>query len=163
MKPRDTTGSAKVCAVLGCALLAALAAPIAHALVSSCTVSASSVAFGNYTADSPGVLDSTGTIMVTCTVVNANNPVTVALNTGASGTFTMRTMLSGVDILNYNLYLDAGHSQIWGDGSGGSLLYSHNVTNGKPDFNVTVFGEIPALQDVAAGDYTDIITVSVSY
>jgi spore coat protein U-like protein len=149
-----------------CLLLAALgtlASPIAHALVVSCTVSATALAFGTYTPLQPSALTSSGTISVSCIVANGLNPVTITLNTGSSGSFGTRTMTSGPNALNYNLYLDAAHSQIWGDGTGGSMRDNDSVNPGHPNISATVYGQIPGLQDPAAGSYTDLITVSVNY
>jgi spore coat protein U domain-containing protein, fimbrial subunit CupE1/2/3/6 len=145
------------------AALAVLACAPAHATVTSCVVSAGGVAFGLYDPTSPGALPSSGTITVNCTVPNGNNPVTIALSAGFSGSFGTRTMSSGLDTLSYNLYLDAAHSQVWGDGTGGSVTDTQSVTHGKPSFSATVYGLMPASQNAAAGSYNDTITVTVNY
>jgi spore coat protein U-like protein len=163
MKPHHAARSMQTRAACAAVILAALLSPLTHAAVTSCTVSASGVAFGNYMADSPTTLTSSGTINVNCVVVNGRNPVTVALSAGSSGSFAQRTLISGGNFLHYNLYLDAAYMQIWGDGTAGSLTDTVSVTHGRPNFSATVYGQIFALQDVAAGTYTDTITVSVSY
>ena len=149
--------------VLAGAALTVLLSPLAHATVSSCTVSASGVAFGTYAADSPSALTSTGTISVACTVPSGSNAVTVALSTGSSGSFGTRTLTSGANSLIYNLYLNAVYTQLWGNGTSGTLTETTSVTHTQPRFTNTVYGQIPALQDVPAGTYTDTITVTVSY
>jgi spore coat protein U-like protein len=135
----------------------------AHAQVSSCTVSASGVAFGVYDPTSPAALASSGTIAVSCTVPSGHNPVTIAFSTGSSGTFGARKMVSGTDTLNYNLYLDAAYTQVWGDGTGNTVTDTQFVTHGKPAFSATVYGMMPALQSAAAGTFSDTITVTVSF
>jgi len=151
-----------------CVALAALLRPCAHAAVTTCTVTATGVAFGTYTPLTPIALTSTATLSVTCTVTTHRNTITIDLSTGASNRFTPRTMTSGANILNYNLYLDAADTQIWGDGTGGSVIDSITlirVGGGTKSVsaNATVYGAVAALQDPAPGSYTDTITVSVNY
>jgi len=150
---------------LACGVLALLAAGRAHALVSSCTVSASGVAFGIYDPTVATATFSSGTIGVNCVVSGStgHNPVTIALDTGSSGNFISRTMLNGTDVLNYNLYIDAAYTLVWGDGSGLSLTNTQFVTPGKPSFSATVYGMIPALQTPGSGTFSDTITVTVSF
>jgi len=147
-----------------CGLLALLASGWAHAQnVTACTVAASGVAFGIYNPTVSTATRSSGTILVSCTVSSGHNPVTVALSTGASGNFASRTMTSGTDTLSYNLYLDAAYTQVWGDGTGGSLTDTQYVTHGHPAFSATVYGSIPALQSPGAGVFTDTIIVTASF
>jgi spore coat protein U-like protein len=152
-------------AALACGALALLFSGGAHALVSSCTVSASGVAFGVYDPTVATATFSSGTIGVSCVVSGAtgHNPVTIAFDTGSSGTFISRTMLNGADPLAYNLYLDAAYTQVWGDGTGVSFTDTVFVTPGKPSFSATVYGMIPALQTPGSGTFTDTITVTVSF
>jgi spore coat protein U-like protein len=160
---RESAGARCISASLALAALATLASPLAHALVVSCTVSATAVAFGTYAPGQTSALTSSGTVNVNCIVASGRNPVTIALSKGSSGSFTPRTMASGLNTLSYNLYLDAAYSQIWGDGSGGSLTDNDSVNPGHPNINATVYGQIPPLLDPATGSYSDTITVTVSY
>ena len=89
--------------------------------------------------------------------------VSIALSTGASGNFALRTMTSGVAILSYNLYTTASNNVVWGDGTGGSQIMMLSLGIGLPTMaTATVYGLVPS-QDPAPGSYTDTITVSVSY
>ena len=76
-------------------------------------------------------------------------------------------MLSGANPLNYNLYFDAAYTQVRGDGTGGSQTGGANFTlsnSNKTDSTTsTIYGRAPALQDVAAGTYSDTITVTITY
>jgi spore coat protein U-like protein len=150
---------------LACGMLALSFSGAAHALVSSCTVSATGVAFGIYDPTVATATVSSGTVAVSCVVSGAtgHNPITVALSAGNSGNFNSRTMLNGTDSLSYNLFLDAAYTQIWGDGTGVSLTDTVFVTPGKQSFNATVYGMMPALQTPGSGTFTDTITVSVSF
>jgi spore coat protein U-like protein len=143
-----------------------LCAP-AHAAVTSCTVTATSVAFGTYTPLTPAPLTSTGTISLICTVTTRKNTVTIDLSTGASNSFAPRTLTSAANSLNYNLYLDAALTQIWGNGTGSSLEDSFTITRtrgtNQTSATATVFGAVAALQDPFPGSYSDTITVTVNF
>jgi spore coat protein U-like protein len=150
-----------------CALLAALASPTAHALIlGSCSATANSVAFGTYDLTSPTALQGTSTVTVTCTEVLGSTSVTVYLSTG-SGTYTTRTMLSGANKLDYNLYTNAAETTVWGNGTGSTtydtLTIGSGVFLGTSSASGTVYGAVPALQNPAPGSYTDTITVTVNY
>jgi spore coat protein U-like protein len=145
-------------------VISAVAAAAARATITgSCVASASGVAFGTYNLLSAAALTSTGTVTVDCsgaTKITGSNTVTVSLSTGKSGSFNPRSLGAG---FSYNLYQDAGYSEIWGDGTGGSTPYTGTITNGQNSFTATIHGEIPALQNPAAGSYTDTIMVTVNY
>lgn len=134
----------------------------------SCDVSATGVNFGSYDVFSPVPLDSTGSINVTCNIPpkNPHAPlaVTVSLSPGNSGSFAQRAMqqTGGPDQLNYNLYTNASMSTPWGDGGGSSSVETAFVTKDMP-YRATIYGRIPAKQNVRAGSYGDIITVTIEY
>ena len=72
-------------------------------------------------------------------------------------------MQSGANTLTYNLYLNAAETQIWGDGTGGSVIDNATITALLGTVTVTAYGLMPAAQDVSPGAYADTITVTVSY
>jgi spore coat protein U-like protein len=151
------------------ALLAALGAPTALG-AASCSVSANAVSFGVYNPLSGTPLTSMATLTTTCTQIgNGSTRVsfTVSLSTGASGSYASRTLISGASKLSYNLYPTAAYQSVWGDGSGISVTVpgTLHVTGGRPlqqQVN-TIYGQIPAGQDVGAGSYLDTIVVTVNY
>jgi spore coat protein U domain-containing protein, fimbrial subunit CupE1/2/3/6 len=147
------------------ALLAVLGAPPGRAAsITSCTVSVTGVAFGTYTPLQSSALDINGTINIACSGVTGNNAVTVDLSTGVSNSYLpTRTLVSGTDTLSYNLYLDAGYTQVWGNGTGGSVEGSASIRNNSPNASLPVHGAIAAGQDPPPGSYTDTITVTVNY
>jgi spore coat protein U-like protein len=152
-------------------ILAALSVPCAHAATTvNCTVSAGGIAFGIYNPLSAVANASTGTLRITCNgsgTGSANVTVNVTLSTGLSGSYATRKMFSGVNTLNYNIFWSTAYNQIIGDGSGGSFAGSAGpfpVSAGGSNLATgTLFGRIPASQDVAPGSYSDIITVTVTY
>lgn len=150
--------------LLWCAVLVLFAASPARAgTISSCTVSAVGVAFGTYTPLQASALDMTGTINITCTGVTGRNAVTVDLSTGASNSYLTRTLVTGTYTLNYNLYYDAAYTQVWGNGTGGSVQGGTIIRRRAPNATLPVYGAVAAGQDPAPGTYGDTITVSVNY
>ena len=113
---------------------------------------------------------STGTLRVTCTgsgTGSATVTVNLTLSTGMSGKYSTREMFSGANTLNYNIYWSTAYAQIMGDGTGGSFAGTAGpfvVPAGGSNFATgTMYGLIPASQDVVPGGYSDVITVTVTY
>lgn len=125
-----------------------------------CSVNNSSLAFGSSNPLTDNTVDSTATITVTCLL--SLSSYTIALSPGGSGTYSQRRMANGGNTLYYNLYTDAGYSQIWGNGTGGSV-----IVNGGPKLlgsrNHTVYGRIPLSTQRSAmvGSYS--ITMTITY
>jgi len=140
------------------ALLLCLLPGVAEA-AAICTVAATTIAFATINPfGSP--ITSNGTITVACAGGTNGATYTIALSTG-SGSFATRTMKSGANSLNYNLYTTAALSTIWGDGTGGTSTVSG--TNTRTTKMYTVYGNLPTPQGVIPAVYTDTITVTVTY
>jgi spore coat protein U-like protein len=148
---------------------AALLPCLARAAV-TCSVSATGPAFGVYNPLNATPTYANGLVQVTCTLLSGGaTAVTLvsSYSTGASGSYALRTMLSGASTLGYNLYYDAAYTQIRGNGTGGSQTggATLNLSPGTPTQTAsgTIYGRIPAGQDVAAGSYADTIVVTITY
>jgi spore coat protein U-like protein len=126
----------------------------------ACTVSATAVAFGTYDVFQVGPTDSTGTITYRCS--NNDHNIRIAISSGTSGTFTNRTLKAGSESLQYNLFY-GGLTQVWGDGTGSTTTYFLNNPPNNKDVVLTVYGRIPAGQDVAIGSYADTVVVTLEY
>jgi spore coat protein U-like protein len=126
--------------------------------------SASTLAFGAYDPSSATALDGTSSIVVRCT---NKTPYTLALNAGTTtgGNFTNRLMTDGTDTLQYNLYTTAARTTVWGDGTGGTSTVTGAGTGlgGGQAKTTTVFGRIPVQPNAAAGNYSDTVTVTITY
>lgn len=142
--------------VLGAALVAGGGAASAQ----SCTITATAMSLGSYNVFSSTDLPSTSTINYSC-AFRFSNTITVYLSKGSAPSNNPRQMVSGANRLNYNLYMDAAHTQVWGDPSPNS--YSRFVSSGARSATLTVYGLIPALQDVAAGYYLDNVTATINF
>ena len=141
----------------------------AHAV--SCTVTPSSVVFGNYDPNNSGPNDTSGSITVSCrSLVLSITPFTVTLSSGSSGNVAARAMMNGSSPLQYQLYSDAARSMVAGDGTGGSSVMSGTITNlagillGTGSTTTSVYGRIPAGQIMATpGNYADTVLVTASF
>jgi spore coat protein U-like protein len=127
----------------------------------ACTISASGVSFGSYDVFVPAPTDSTGTVVYRCG--NTDKDVRITLTTGSSGTFVARTLRKTSDQVVYNLFREAARTTVWGDGTGSTGYYFDRNPPNNQDVVVTVYGRIPALQDAAAGSYTDAVIVQVDF
>jgi len=154
-------------------LFFACAATAAEAV--SCGVTATSVAFGNYVSPGGAVVDSTGTVSVTCTpdrvLLVCSASYTIALSAGNSVLgFAPRRMSGSGFTLDYNLYTNGARTTVWGDGSGVTSTVPETITSSilglicLPGIkNSTVFGRVPANQNVGVATYSDSIVVTVTF
>lgn len=141
---------------LGFSLLIGLVMVLpAASLLADCTVSAGSVAFGDYDPLSQQALDGAGTISVSC---SPSASYSLSLSTGG-GSYAQRELAGSGSVLNYNLFTTVSRTIVWGDGSGSTA-----TVGGEGDSaNHTVYGRIPAQQNVTAGSYSDSIVVTVTF
>ncbi|MFT7500827.1 MAG: spore coat protein U-like protein [Rheinheimera aquimaris] len=128
----------------------------------SCQVSAAVVSFGSFNPLTLSYVDSTGSVTVNCTDVAGYS---IALSAG-NGTYSQRSMVSGSHALDYNLYRDAAHQQVWGDGSSGDnyAVTAANPVNGQ-NYVYTVYGRLLLTMSRGGhvGTYTDTISIIVNY
>ena len=129
----------------------------------ACTVTTVSVAFGAYDPTSGTPDDTAGSATARC---KRNDPApNIALSTGGSGTFFPRRMTGGTWTLNYNLYTNAARTIVFGDGTGGTATVNPPGVDvpGRTDYMATIYGRIPALQNVGAATYNDTVIVTVTW
>lgn len=133
----------------------------------TCTIAANTFNIGAYAPLSGTTASSTGTVSVTCSALIAglNVAYSISLNSGTSGTYAARTMTLLSQSLNYNIYTDASHTTVWGDGTGGTSTVSdsYSLSVLSTTRNYTMYGLIPASQNVGPGTYTDSITATVTF
>lgn len=128
-------------------------------VTSACSVVAGDLNFGTYTGSQ---LDGSSDVNVTCTLLT---PYTVKLDTGLSGDYAQRYMDGDTNTsqhLNYNLYTDITRATTWGDGTGGTGTAT-GLGLGVTALTHTVYGRIPASENVQPDTYRDTITATVEY
>lgn len=125
-----------------------------RAEAADCMISTQSVAFGNYDPLSPTPLEGVGNVAIDC---SAPASFTISLGPGTAAV-QQREMRSGPQAMHYNLYSDAGRMLVWGDGISGQ-----SVSDTTQRGNYTVYGRVPARQNLPSGTYTDSVVVTVTY
>ncbi len=135
--------------------------------LADCSVSAVSTSFGSYDPFGAVAVDSTGSVTVSCQfLIGVLVGYTIQLSSGTGGSYAPRTLSGTGYQLDYNLYTNAGRTAVWGDGSGGTNTVSDGylVSVLFPVVrNYTVYGRLPAGQNVPPGSYTDTVIVTVNY
>lgn len=129
---------------------------VSATVLKDCVVSATALAFGNYTG---AVNNAASTITVTCTNTTA---YTVGLSAGlASGaTVTARKMQNGTALLPYALYSNSARTTNWGNTSATNWVSGIGTGAAQP---LTVYGQIAAGLYATPGSYADTITATVTY
>jgi len=150
--------------VLGGALIATEKPASAQQFV-WCNVSTTPVSFGAYDVFSTVPLASTGSVTYRCwNPQNNDKTMTIWLDDGINApSNNPRQLSNGTSRLDYNLYLDAAHALIWGDPNPN---HYHGIVPAWAWWTtatVTVYGLIPAGQDVPAGTYTDTVVVTFQF
>jgi spore coat protein U-like protein len=125
-----------------------------------CVVVTTPVVFGDYdfiSANSASPLDGTGGVTVTCT---SGYDATITLGQGnhplggSTDAQPLRQMSDGgANHLPYFLYQDAARTIEWGNSYETSVC-----TSGE----ISVYGRIPAGQNVPVGNYADVVVVTVN-
>lgn len=127
-------------------------------VISSCTVTNGTLAFGSYSPIATGNVDQTGTFSVSCT---KGTGATVALGDGGNFLGGARRMTNGSEFLIYELYKETARTNVWGS-SGGALVTLANAPSNAAQ-PLTVYGRIPPGQDVGVGNFGDSVQITVTY
>ena len=124
-------------------------------VLSACSLSGGTLAFGPYTSGQAANLDVTGTI----NYVNCSGNLSFALDGGGSGNINARQMSSGSGRLNYQIYRNAARNAVWGTGADAQGVMLIGTQSGA----TSVYGRIPASQIVADGTYTDVVNITLTF
>ena len=149
------------------AVLLALAPGWALAATTCAFSSTPGMSFGVYDDSSASPTDAAASIVVVCSRNGGPTPTTVTLQVGPSansGLIATRTMRSGANSMNYNLYRDSGRSQVWGQTSAvdtGSISLTM-PNNSSANGTFVIYGRISAQQNVPMGTFSDTVQITVS-
>ena len=120
------------------------------------SVTAGSLDFGNYDpiiANGSDPKAGSATISVDATT---GSTYTIALDSGQNATSSQRRLTDGSsNYLDYDLYSDSNHQDAWDNTT------SRSGSGSSQDY--TVYGQIPAAQNVPAGSYSDTVAVTVAF
>lgn len=132
---------------------------VSATVVNDCRIAAANVNFGAVSVTTAR-LRSVGSISARCTNGDAWR---IALSGGSSGNAAARKMQrsGGGGELVYQLYLDSAHATVWGDGAGGTS--TGTGTGSGYTTMLSIYGEVPAQNTPAPGNYSDTITATISF
>ncbi len=122
--------------------------------------SSNTMDFLTYDTIAAGPLGGTVGLSVRCT---RGATVTIGIDTGAHAgavAGSTRAMANGANSLGYDFYQNATYTTLWT--TSGLGLYSYVAADNNPA-TVTIYGRVPAGQDVPAGTYQDTVQVTVNY
>lgn len=136
---------------LAALFLISLSIAPASADENQCSLRTESMGFGTYLAGQTNALD--GAIVITLTCDGNGGSFDLRINAGQFGTTNSRAMGSSADRLRYDLYSDSQRTA--------KVRNSLDVPRKGKRRDVTVYGRVPANQDVRPGSYTDTVTVTV--
>ena len=156
-RPKIALAKGMLIALLATAAIASLS----FSALAVCSLSGTSISFGNYDVFSTSPLDTNGSIVYRCG--NADHDISISLDSGGASSFNPRRMLKGSEALNYNLYLDAARTIIWGDGTAGTQTYFIKNPPNNQDVTVPLYGRVPTGQSVSKGAYSNTITVTINF
>jgi spore coat protein U-like protein len=90
--------------------------------------------------------------------------IEISLSVGLGGDYNPRSMTgTGTDRLLYNLYRDPARTQIWGDGTRGTSTLQASTAGDEFTSTVTIFGRMPAGQNVTGGAFFDVIVMTIDF
>ena len=124
-------------------------------VASGCALSGGSLNFGEYITGQAQDLDAVGQINYTNCIGN----VSFELDGGQSASIANRQMSSGASRLRYQLYRNSSRTAVWGTGTDAQGLTLLIPQNGRVD----VFGRVLRGQGVAAGAYSDVVTITMTF
>ena len=128
----------------------------------SCSVSATGLAFGDVTSAllANQTSSTTGTITFNCTGFAASSTATVCLSLDTYNASTTRSMTSGANTLNYQIYQNSSFTTRWGDRADGDVVTIHVSTNssGAASGSATMYAQVLTGQTtLPAGSYSQTI------
>jgi len=135
---------------------------VSATVAKACAISAADLDMGTW--DGTGNLNGSSLITVKCTTGTGYD---VTLSQGTNGSSASdRKLISGSDLLSYNLYTDSARSIVWDDVGG--LNYVSGTGTGMANANeqdIRVYARIQQADLLAAkpGYYTDSVTATVTY
>lgn len=123
----------------------------------SCSVSASPMNFAMQSDDGANG-QAQSDIALSCT---PGTQFEVAIDSGTNAQGDARRLIDPATgaAVNYEIYADAGRSQVWGDGA--STVGGDSGATGQR--TITAYGEVRRNGRIAPGTYSDMVVVSVNF
>ena len=135
---------------------------VSATVVPNCRLSVPPLSFGIYDpldGNSAQPADASTIITVTCT---RSTGAAVSFDFGLNASTGDIRAMSGpaTERLEYQIYRDSAHSQVWSQGDNAVRVVSRGINDAE---QLTVFGRIPPRQEVGPGAYSDLLTATVDF
>ena len=131
---------------------------VSATVVDACTIDPAVLSFGNYFRTAPVTVSAD--ITVHCT---QGTILWIGLGLGNNPSGAVRRMVNGGAFLEYELYRENTHTDVWTDAVPAPAYHETAVLPGLNDFTQTVYGRIPAGQLVSSGAYSDTVLMTVHF
>ena len=135
-----------------------------------CTISTPVFSFGRHPmSGSTDPIYAQGSVTVSCEkVIQPNFPVTITFDLFGIPANDPRQLASGQGAnLYYNVYLDAPHTQVWGDGTRGTVAINDTLELPGGTRNAsrtyTLYGQVNGGQPASTGNYVHAISAQMPY
>jgi len=152
---------ASVLAALGGSSPATGSLTVQASVAARCNVSTTTINFGSYDPTVATPTDQNGAVTIQCT---KGTVATIDLGNGGNLSSGTRRMIgAGLgEFLNYGLFTDSPGGTPWGTGITGGTTVGYTAPNASPT-NLTVYGRMPAGQDVSVDSYQDTVVVTATF
>jgi spore coat protein U-like protein len=118
--------------------------------------------FGAYNVFDVAPVDAVGTVLVQCQGLDSGAQVVIGIGRGSDRGFYRRALRYRRYHLDYQIYIDAARTLVWGDGTGGTSVMRARPSDDAP-VSIPLFGRIAPRQNVGPGEYDDQIVITVDY
>ena len=146
--------------VIGHTPLVAAAQTVQTPVMPACAIiSATPVSFGLYSVFRAEPTDSTGALSFMCTGATGN----VSIGLSGAGADGARAMTSGAESMAYNIYMDAGRTQVWGDGTSGAGPAVYSRPADATTMTAVMYGRVFAGQDIMTGSYSTSLIATINF
>lgn len=161
------------CLLVACALSAGFATDaraesasgkieVTAVVLPNCRLSIAPLLFGEYDplgANESAALEAATEVRLLC---SRDSRATLSLDGGLSASGPgNRQMTNAGEPLRYQIFRDSSRTLPWGEGSDALTLSEFSGTF-EPE-RITVYGRIPAGQQVLSGSYSDVVTAKVDF
>jgi len=133
--------------------------PISANVKKSCSISTAGITFTDYDPLAATSNTANGSVTIACT---KGSVTPIGLDLGANNSGTDRRMLNGTsNYLTYELHKTSASGPNWGNAD--PDWFTPAAAPDKNPRTFTVYGVIPAGQDVPEGTYTDTVVATVNF
>lgn len=135
------------------------------AVAADCSLQATPLIFGTYNPLASASTSIMAMITVTCLAMVADQvSYEIRLSRSPASSYSQRKMRDGASVLDYQLYTGSAMTEIWGDGTGGTVVVrgSLSLTAGTArSASYTVYGRLIGNHAIFPGTYLDPVSVTL--